>query len=695
MGELHSSIVKLKDMIVMLESRMTLLERATGEIPYGDDDDEYNKYGPADPPRCIFAQSSSSASPHATNDRKKARQTLNNPFDDKATHSIPRNGRSKKKDQSPQPLQWALTYSGKGISIEANVQNLGDLGHMIDQFRSAVKDAQNPETVKKPADNTQIDDEEEQKRREACFESKETPMNPQDSFISPANNPQRELSVFPQVTDHLIYAFFERSCCHLPLPLLDKRSFLDRYHDTKDPAPPVLVYAVCAPSAIFACRIHYPPTADYGLERAHELANAYSYKAWELLENQFDCSDITTIQSILYLLFFSNNCHGRPYSWGIQLTLAIRMAFDCDLHREETYPKLVRRIGPARTEEARRTFWAIFNHATWVALSMGSKSVMDDARITTELPYVQEDDETMNEDPEHTLRAYTPPELREGPLDSETRDIRLFFHQMSDLMQIYEQMQEARLSKTADESITAHLHSLLDGWFQSLSPQFEDVSPARLAVVGGDSNHLIIAIVWLHVHYYLGLIWLHQHFLIPGATFEVPEPTDPNTITPPTSPTADQLPRRNSGLSPAALSVSLSTCAHAAVSITTLTDSLVARRGDCQMSIHALFFSSNIYEKMLRLHLGQQWDDFAQRGMQHNIAILRASRSYDDGRELYVSFAKLMEEKARRAVAAYEEDRKMRMGMDHGLLTPGGVAPTIGVKMERDCIVTFDEITAL
>ncbi|RUS23473.1 fungal-specific transcription factor domain-containing protein [Jimgerdemannia flammicorona] len=705
MGELHSSIVKLKDMISALESRMTSLEQETGVTSFDYFDDNVNhhdvKYDNSslDPMQCPYTASAraSTSTPHNDRDRKKPRRPSGDDYDATNAHESaplrggPTSNHARKKDRSVQPLQWALTYTGKGISIEANVLNLGDLGHMIDQFRSAVKDLQKDETVDSTKPEGDINADEERKRREACFESKEAPMNPKDSYVAPG--PHRQVSVFPQVTDHLIYSFFNRSCCHLPLPLLDKRTFLERYHDPNNPAPPVLVFSVCAPSAIFACRIHYPPMANYNTDRAFDLANGYSYKAWELLENQFDCSDVTTIQSILYLLFFSNNCHGRPYSWGIQLTLAIRMAFELDLHCERTYATHVREWGPARTEEARRTFWAIFNHATWVSISMGTKSVMDDARITAELPYVQDDEVMDDNEVARGSRAYTPPELREGPLDEETRDIRLFFHQMSELMQIYEQMQVARLSKTAGEAVTQNLHTLLDGWFEALAPQFEDTSPVRLAAIAGTGkNHLLIAVVWLHVHYHLGLIWLHQHFLLPGATFDIsPSAADPNTITPPTSPTNSVV---EAYPNPASLSFSLSTCAHAAASITTLTDHLVARRADCQMSIHALFFGSNVYEKMLKLGLGDQWDQFARKGMLHNIEILKASRSYDDGRELYVSFAKLMEEKARRAVAAWEEERRNGgsnvvavMREVKGLGIGVGAGAGVGVKEEQGSVM--------
>ncbi|OZJ03064.1 hypothetical protein BZG36_03784 [Bifiguratus adelaidae] len=479
-------------------------------------------------------------------------------------------------------LPWAVHSTGKGLTIETSVQNMSDLSSIIYQLRNQLRSKLDVHDSDGDADATAFDDEEsansgkssligdlptqEQLKSEiaSCVESDNITMNPATSphqywTDHDVPNDSHNLSITSIITDILIDSFFNHPCCYAPLPVLDKPSFISRYHSNDDQICPhqMLIYGICAPAAIYSARRH--PTSSLlpqvdDSKASIELANAFYHAGIQLLDNAFDDSHIDVILSIFYLGFFHNNIHSAPYVWTVRMTLAVRMAFDLNLHSESKYAENY--LDPEANMQARRLFWAIYDHSLWVAISTGGKSVIPRHSVTVELPYPRHPVDIMH---------FDPVDDQETILNQKVRLTRLFFYHHIRLMCIYEDLQAARLEHDASAKTTEQLHSSLDEWFEALPACFQTTDRK-------DMSHFHLTLtVWLHVHHHLAFVWLYQHYLLDTSN----ENRDLHQL-------------------------ALATAVWAAQGIVGKTANLVQTGSDCHYSIHAVIFASWVFEKLIR-----------------------------------------------------------------------------------------------
>ncbi|CAG8620568.1 5751_t:CDS:2 [Paraglomus brasilianum] len=181
--------------------------------------------------------------------------------------------------------------------------------------------------------------------------------------------PSRELC------DELVDTYFQE--IHPCIPFIDKTDFMEKYKDLENnPQVLGLLFAIMSVAARQIDR----PSVRLHPDEPSTAGDQFFYRAKELLADDFDESNIITLQALLVMAM---NQQGKKNSrcW-LYTGMAIRMAQDMGLHRDSSKWNLDAR----QAEIRKRLWWACFMSDRIVSAGLGRPVVIQEQDFDAPLP---------------------------------------------------------------------------------------------------------------------------------------------------------------------------------------------------------------------------------------------------------------------------------------------------------------------
>ncbi|KAI7862148.1 hypothetical protein BDF14DRAFT_1859203 [Spinellus fusiger] len=522
-----------------------------------------------------------------------------------------------------QPFVWKITSTGKGLSVESDLNSYNDFSRFVDQFMKAMHIA--PREVTTPTPPSSVLSEERQKlARELELDDKSsiqtssgfsfavwsTWSNPTNTF--PQDYP---IDITPELTDDLIRLYFQTPCCSaLRMPIVDTTGFMERYQHPDPTQRPstILIYAICSMAARNAFQLHVwskrpsHESPHYNMGKA--LSIAYSIKGRELLSECFDEPSIDNCQAA-FLLSYSSHQNGNTgviyiYEW-IAFTMAQEMGY-YDSSNELTRQQSI-------------IVWCLYYYNTWYRVLQGNthtdsiksnqfyphcplpppppKPILDTTSGSSEAAFREETIDhyvwsTWNyliklQKIRHDAIARI---LAAQTLGKPDTDLPL------DLMEMHDRLQE-------------FYDSLPDEW---QSPEIEllvvDMTKRSMETPPMESGHTFCyleltelaqaCIFEVNIHYHINKILLNQPFF-----------------------PSDHMPTNAFSLHCLKASVD------SAYFITHAIEGLVKCHNDCYTPVAGLLFSNLVYSKLLN-YQDVQYREFALQSMQLSLVVAKQSNGY-------------------------------------------------------------------
>ncbi|KAF7732314.1 hypothetical protein EC973_005210 [Apophysomyces ossiformis] len=540
-----------------------------------------------------------------------------------------------------QPFAWKITSTGKGLSVESNVNSFNDLSKLVDQFKRSMHIS--PREPQPAAEELSSVPSSERERLAREVELDDTSSIHTSSGYSFAvwnswSHPTHALpqdypiDISPDLTDNLVDLYCRTACCSaLRLPVIDTVEFLARYRDPDESKRPstVLIYAVCAMAARNAFQLHVwskrpaHESPQYNIGKA--LSMAYCLKGRELLADCFDQPSMDNCQAAI-LLSYCNHQNGYPgviyiYEW-ISYSMAQELGLydpDRDLTRQE---KIL--------------VWCLYYFNTWYRVLQGDSSASVESsqfypRCSLPPPLPKPDVDSMDLDGSDS---------RQMMIDYYVWNVWHYLIQLQILRHdVMSRLLTAQAAGKSDINLPLDLMAMQDKlqeFYESLpeewkNPDLESIA-TDLSASSPDSSmsshdHCRMNIrdlavtcrLTFHVYYNINRILLYQAFF-----------------------PSDHLPTNPFSLK------CLETCMDAAYAITCTNDIMVRYRDECNAPLLGLLFANIVYVKLMNYN-DEQYQTFAQQCLQRSIDVCKASKAYMYNFEMAQSFVKIMEQEVRSA----------------------------------------------
>lgn len=558
-----------------------------------------------------------------------------------------------------QPFAWKITSTGRGLSVESNVNSYNDLSKLVDQFKrtmhitppSATTTAAAASIISEEECRESIDERQRIAQSVELDDTSSIHTSSGFSFavwstLSQQPTPLAQdypIDISDELTDNLVELYCRSPCCSaIRVPIISPTEFLDRYRDPLNRPSKTLIYAVCAIAARNAFQLHVwskrssltssdPVTAQYNMGRA--LSITYCLKARELLSECFDDASLDNCKAAVLLSYctYQNGYLGVVY---IYEWIAYNMARELGLYDSSH----------AFTDEESKLVWCLYYFNTWYrVLEGGSSASIESSQFypccplpqpptkpATSTDFMQIDDGAPCSTDElveyyvwstwyymirlQLLRHDVMTRLVEAQGMGNDPNLSLDLLGMRDRLEQFhnelpEEWRHPDLSSSfmARSSCGSSTHSM--GGTPTNEPMQEDVN-----------YHLDIqafarsCILNVHIYYNINKILLYQVFF-----------------------PSDHIPR-------APFSVQcLYTCIDAAYTITQTLEAMVYQQDECNVPLLAFLFANIVYVKLLNYE-DQQCQDFAKRCLQLSVDIAKLSTTYTHDFERSKTLVNVMEQ---------------------------------------------------
>ncbi|RKP27259.1 transcription factor domain-containing protein, partial [Syncephalis pseudoplumigaleata] len=170
----------------------------------------------------------------------------------------------------------------------------------------------------------------------------------------------------------LISIYFAR--LHPFHPFVHKAAFLRCLHDRR--RPPLLLL-----NAIYAMAARWANDPSLYAEPGKPLTAGQVFfdRARILLDDEYDRSELTTVQALIIMSFYQHGCSQSMSSW-LLAGMAFRMAHDLGLHRDcERWG--LDGLDRVEKETRRRVWWACFVVDSMTSAALGRPLAIDERDI--------------------------------------------------------------------------------------------------------------------------------------------------------------------------------------------------------------------------------------------------------------------------------------------------------------------------
>ncbi|KAJ8655730.1 hypothetical protein O0I10_008615 [Lichtheimia ornata] len=560
-----------------------------------------------------------------------------------------------------QPFAWKITSTGRGLSVESNVNSYNDLSKLVDQFKRTMHITPPPASAAASilSDNASSSRESLNEERQRIAQSVElddtSSIHTSSGFsfavwstLSQQPTPLAQdypIDISDELTDNLVDLYCRSPCCSaIRLPIISPTEFLDRYRDPLNRPSKTLIYAVCAMAARNAFQLHVwskrspltssdPVTAQYNMGRA--LSIAYCLKARELLSECFDDASLDNCKAAVLLSYctYQNGYLGVVY---IYEWIAYNMARELGLYDTKH----------AFTDEESKLVWCLYYFNTWYrVLEGGSSASIESSQFYPCCPLPQP--------PTKPAASTDFMQIDGAPSSSSSPDELVDYYVWSTWyymikLQLLRHEVMTRLVEAQgvggghDPNLSLDLlgmrdqleqfhNELPDEW---RNPEVSSPFMARSSCCGSSTHstptndpmqedvnyHLDIqafarsCILNVHIYYNINKILLYQVFF-----------------------PSDHIPR-------APFSVQcLYTCIDAAYTITQTLEAMVYQQDECNVPLLAFLFANIVYVKLLNYE-DLQCQDFAKRCLQLSVDIAKVSTTYMHDFERSKTLVNVMEQ---------------------------------------------------
>ncbi|KAG2224871.1 hypothetical protein INT45_008053 [Circinella minor] len=560
-----------------------------------------------------------------------------------------------------QPFAWKITSTGRGLSVESNVNSYNDLSKLVDQFKKSMHISPPPHDND---NDTEVDGgspslSDERQRIAQSVELDDTSSIHTSSGFSFAvwnswSHPTHALpqdypiDISDELTDNLVDLYCRSPCCSaIRLPIIDTSDFLARYRDPARPPSKVLIYAICAMSARNAFQLHMwskrpaHESPQYNMGKA--LSIAYCLKGRELLSECFD--EEPSIDNCRAAILLSYCSYQNGYSGVIYIYewIAYSMARELGLYDSNRQ----------FTEDEAKLVWCMYYFNTWYrVLQGGSSTSVESSQFypCCPLPQPPEKPEMMDTD-------------LNGPPSQELVDyyvwstwyymirLQILRHDvMSRLVAAQDTKSDPNLSLdllAMQDRLQEFYNSLPGEWRNpdigyATSPQpapsttSSSCATTPPSVMTDDDNnntninnnnnqhyHIDLAgfarfcVLNVHIYYNINRILLYQAFFpsdhIPSVPFSIQ---------------------------------CLYTCIDAANSITQILEYMSQQRNECNVPLIGFLFANIVYFKLLN-YQDNKCQDFARQCLQLSVDISKSSITYMYDFERAKTLVSVMEQDVR------------------------------------------------
>ncbi|KAI7879669.1 hypothetical protein K492DRAFT_208100 [Lichtheimia hyalospora FSU 10163] len=568
-----------------------------------------------------------------------------------------------------QPFAWKITSTGRGLSVESNVNSYNDLSKLVDQFKKSMhigppvdddhdKDDGTVEGGSPGSMRTAATD--ERQRIAQSVELDDTSSVHTSSGFSFAvwNSWSHPMHAVPQdypiditdeLTDNLVELYCRSPCCSaIRLPIIDTTEFMSRYNDPDNRPSQVLIYAICSMSARNAFQLHMwskrpaHETPQYNMGKA--LSIAYCLKGREMLSECFDEPSLDNCKAAILLSYcsYQNGYSGVIY---IYEWIAYNMARELGLYDSER----------EFTEAESKLVWCLYYFNTWYrVLQGGSSASVESSQFYPCCPLPEppiKPEPTMSDGMEEEDER-----IRQELVDYYVWSTWYYLIRLQILR--HDVMSRLVAIQTtpgkADSSVSLELLALQDRlqeFYSSLPDEWRSPDIAAMATASKNSNHsqcsgspcattdglspssagssdrhyhIDIAsfarfcILHVHIYYNINKILLYQAFF-PSEHF----PTVPFSIQ------------------------CLYTCVDAASTITQTLEYMSQQHDECNVPLIGFLFANIVYIKLLNYHEHERWSDFARQCLQLSVDISKASVTYMYDFERAKTLVSVMEQDVR------------------------------------------------
>ncbi|KAI9595255.1 fungal-specific transcription factor domain-containing protein [Syncephalis fuscata] len=188
----------------------------------------------------------------------------------------------------------------------------------------------------------------------------------------------------PEMSNRLISIYFAR--LHPFHPFVHKAAFLRCLRDRR--RPPLLLL-----NAIYAIAARWANDPSLYAEPGKPLTAGQVFfdRARVLLDDEYDRSELTTVQALIVMSFYQHGCSQSMSSW-LLAGMAFRMAHDLGMHRDcERWG--LEGLDRVEKETRRRVWWACFVVDSMTSAALGRPLAIDERDIDAQLPRIDEDEE--------------------------------------------------------------------------------------------------------------------------------------------------------------------------------------------------------------------------------------------------------------------------------------------------------------
>lgn len=177
------------------------------------------------------------------------------------------------------------------------------------------------------------------------------------------------------ILDHLIELFFDS--VYFQFPIIHPGSFMKQYKEGK--VHPNLLNAMCAGVARFSSH------PDVATKPSFLAGEPFATNVRASLVDSIDIPTVSNVQALLFLAMYEYGAARGPRAWMFG-GMAIRMAQELGLNREDSSPVFYLKGDWVLRETRRRTFWACFSMDVLASSSSGRPRMIDERDCEVLLP---------------------------------------------------------------------------------------------------------------------------------------------------------------------------------------------------------------------------------------------------------------------------------------------------------------------
>ncbi|KAF9935432.1 hypothetical protein FBU30_000030 [Linnemannia zychae] len=347
------------------------------------------------------------------------------------------------------------------------------------------------------------------------------------------------------ILDHLINLYFDS--VYYQFPIIHPGTFMKQYKEGK--VPPSLLNGICASVARFS---NHP---DVVTTPAFLAGEPFATNVRSAVIDSIDIPTVSNVQALLFLSMYEYGAARGPRAW-MYGGMAIRMALELGLNREDSSPVFYLKGDWVMRETRRRAFWACFIMDVLSSSSSGRPRMMDERDCEVLLPsednawhearpvvteMLQEDEESISasSDGSTSSNASIDPSKNtlpgESPSDSENNNSRIdsessqkvptlssfayLIRILAVLGKVSQYVNRPRTKRSIPPnepgSEFSVINAALDAWLNSVPPRHSySVENASRVKDKGEG----CMIVFMHVIYHTSVVLLHRPILAADKT---------------------------------------------------------------------------------------------------------------------------------------------------------------------------------